>query len=54
MIRKAQGITVRKLGEMCQTDYSNLSRSENGQMNIHLPTLKGIAEALNINIKDFL
>lgn len=52
--RKAQGITVRQLGEMCQTDYSNLSRFENGQVNITILSLKMIAEKLNIELKDIL
>jgi hypothetical protein len=29
--RKAKKITVRQLGEMCDTDYSNLSRFETGK-----------------------
>jgi transcriptional regulator with XRE-family HTH domain len=53
-IRKSKKITVRKLGEMCDTDYSNLSRFENGQINTNLLLLKRIADELGVKMKDFL
>ena len=52
--RKAQGITIRKLGDLCEMDYSGLSRFENGQVNVHILTLKRIADVLNMDVKDFL
>ena len=52
--RKSQGITVRKLGEMCGLDYSNISRFENGQKNIHLLHLKAIADVLKIEVKEMI
>lgn len=52
--RMSKGITVRKLGELCEYDYSNLSRFENGRVNIHILTLQRIAEILNMDLKDFL
>lgn len=53
-IRKSKGISVRRLGELCKMDYSNLSRFESGQKNIRVQTLRDIANALEVNIKDFL
>ncbi len=53
-LRKAQRISVRALGEMCQTDYSNLSRFENGQVNPHILLLKSIAENLQVDLKELL
>jgi len=53
-LRISKGIYVRDLGKMCNTDYSNLSRFENGQVNIKLLTLKSIADALEVDIKDLI
>jgi transcriptional regulator with XRE-family HTH domain len=35
-IRKSKGLSIRALASMCGTDYSNLSRFENGQKNLHI------------------
>jgi transcriptional regulator with XRE-family HTH domain len=53
-IRQENGISVRKLGEMCKIDYANLSRLESGRQNIHILTLKVIAEKMNVDIKELL
>lgn len=53
-IRKSKNITVRKLGEMCQLDYSCLSRIEGGQYSSRILTLKVIADKLGVDVKDFL
>jgi transcriptional regulator with XRE-family HTH domain len=53
-IRQSKGISVRRLGEMCNTDYANLSRFENGRQDIKLLTLKSIADALGVDVKYFL
>ena len=53
-IRQAKGISVRKLGEICDMDFSSLSRLENGQKDFHILTLKTIADALKMDMKDFI
>lgn len=53
-LRMSKGIKIRDLGEMCQTDYSNLSRFENGQVNIRIMTLKNVAEKLGVDLTYFL
>lgn len=53
-IRKAKGLSVRALAAMCGTDYSNLSRFENGQKNLYLLSLKLIAEKLDVELKELL
>jgi len=53
-IRKAKGLSVRALAAMCGTDYSNLSRFENGQKNLYLLSLKLIAEKLEVDLKELL
>jgi transcriptional regulator with XRE-family HTH domain len=53
-IRKAKKISIRSLGELCQMDYSGLSRIEGGQHSSRILTLKLIAEKLDVDIKDIL
>ncbi len=52
--RKSKKINVRQLGALCETDYANLSRFENGQVNMRLLLLKRIAEVLEMDIKELL
>ncbi len=52
--RQSKGLSVRKLGEMCGLDYSNISRFENGQKNIHLQHLKAISDALKMDVKEMI
>jgi transcriptional regulator with XRE-family HTH domain len=44
--RQSKGISVRRLGELCNLDYANLSRMESGKQNVLVLTLKNIADAL--------
>jgi transcriptional regulator with XRE-family HTH domain len=53
-IRMEKKISIRKLGVLCDLDYANLSRLENGQKDFHITTLQNIADNLNVDIKDFL
>ena len=53
-LRKSKGISVRALGAMCDTDYSNLSQFENGRINTNILLLKTIAKQLNVDLKDLL
>ena len=52
--RKAKKITIRGLGELCQIDYSTLSRIEGGQHASKITTLKNIAEKLGVDIKNIV
>lgn len=49
-----RGLTVRQLAVICSMDYANFSRIENGYQNILVLTLKNIADALEVEIKDLL
>lgn len=53
-LRQSKGLSVRALAAMCGTDYSNLSRFENGQKNLYLLSLKLIAEKLEVDLKELL
>jgi transcriptional regulator with XRE-family HTH domain len=52
--RKANNISLRKMGELCKTDMSNLCRLENGTVNTSILTLKSIADVLKMDVKEFL
>ena len=53
-LRMSKGITVRGLAAMCNLDYANISRFENGYRDIRITTLNNIAEKLEIDIKNLL
>ena len=52
--RDEKGLSVRELALLCNMDYSNISRMEQGKRDIRLSTLKTIADVLNKEVKDFL
>ncbi len=52
--RKAQKMSLESLAELAKTDMSNLWFIENGQRNIHILTLRSIADVLNVEVKYFL
>jgi transcriptional regulator with XRE-family HTH domain len=53
-LRKAKGISMRKLVVLAPIHKSSLSEIENGKMNCHILALKKLADALEVNVKDFL
>lgn len=53
-IRLSKGLFIRQVCEVAKLDEGALSRIESGQKNSYLLTLKKIADALNVDVKDFL
>ena len=53
-VRNANKISLRQLGEMCNLDFTSISRIECGQHSSRILTLKAIADKLNVDVKDFL
>jgi transcriptional regulator with XRE-family HTH domain len=51
--RKAKGKTLLDICVAIEMEKSNLSAIENGRQNATSLTLKKIAEALNVEVKDF-
>jgi DNA-binding Xre family transcriptional regulator len=47
-------LTVRQLAAIVDIDFGALSRIETGQKNSHILTLKAIADALKVEMKDFI
>lgn len=51
-IRRKKKISMEKLAHLCEMEYSQISRIELGQINTSIGTVKKIADALQIEIKD--
>jgi XRE family transcriptional regulator, fatty acid utilization regulator len=54
MHRKAKGFPLTKLSELSGVDLSNLWFIEDGKRNVHLLTLKSIADVLEVDVKELL
>lgn len=52
--RKAKNLYLRDLGKICNIDYSHIYRMEHGQFASKILTLRTIATALDVDVKDFL
>jgi transcriptional regulator with XRE-family HTH domain len=52
--RKSRKISLPMLSKLCKTDMSNLWFIEQGQRNLHILTLKSIANVFKMDVKDFL
>ncbi|MEP7170854.1 MAG: helix-turn-helix transcriptional regulator [Bacteroidota bacterium] len=52
--RKAKGINQPQLVKLASVHKSSLSEIENGLMNIKILSLKKLADALEVDVKDFL
>jgi transcriptional regulator with XRE-family HTH domain len=52
--RRERGISLERLAKMCMFDYTNLSAVECGKKNTRILTIKTIAGALEMDVKDLL
>lgn len=52
--RLAKKLSIAKLAALTKTDMSNLWTIEKGTRNVRVLTLKAIADALNIDIRELL
>ena len=52
--RKANKLSLPKMCAATGIDLSNLWFLENGQRNMHILTLKSIADVLKMDVKDFI
>jgi transcriptional regulator with XRE-family HTH domain len=52
-IRKKKGLTTVQLADACDMEKSNLIPIEKGRINTTALTLLKIANALNVDVKDF-
>lgn len=54
VIRTRKKLSFRKLSQLCDVDYSDISKIEKGQINITLLTLFELAKGLDILPKELL
>ena len=52
--RKANKYTLKKLSEQTGIHLTSLWFMENGRQNLHILSLKSIADAFKMEVKDFL
>lgn len=53
-IRMLKGFSQRELSARCNVDNADISRMENGDINITLKTLEQLANALDVEILELL
>jgi DNA-binding Xre family transcriptional regulator len=53
-IREKKGYTLRDVDNNCALDESNISKIENGRVNIQLSTILELAKGLGVKPKDLL
>lgn len=53
-IRKERGFSQRDLSARCNVDNADISRMENGEINVTLRTLSQLADALDVAILELL
>jgi transcriptional regulator with XRE-family HTH domain len=53
-IRKKKGITVTAIFNITGIARDNLHRIESGKKNFHILTIKSIAEAMGLDVKELL
>ncbi len=51
-LRKERGLSLRQLAQLCDIDYSDISKIEKGQRNIQISTLLELTKGLDIHPKD--
>lgn len=50
-LRKAKKLSLRQLSALCNVDQADLSRMENGKINVSVTTVVDLATGLNIHPK---
>lgn len=52
--RLANKLSLQKLGKLCNIHYTSIWFIEDGQRDLHILTLKAIADVFKMDVKDFL
>jgi len=53
-LRQAKKLTLRKMALLCNVEYADIQRYENGKLNITLLSISELAKALEVEPKDLL
>lgn len=51
-LRKERGLSLRQLAQLCDIDYSDISKIEKGQRNIQISTILELTKGLDIYSKE--
>jgi DNA-binding Xre family transcriptional regulator len=53
-LRQTKKLTLRKMALLCNVEYADIQRYENGKLNITLLSISELAKALEVEPKDLL
>jgi len=53
-LRQAKKLTLRKMASLCNVEYADIQRYENGKLNVTLLSIVELAKALEVEPKDLL
>lgn len=53
-IREGKGLSIRQLADLADMNHGNILKIEHGQVSPRIPTIYGLAEALNIHPRELL
>ena len=53
-VRKARGLSLRELADLCSLDNSNISKIEQGKFDIRLSTVIELAKGLGVHPSELL
>ncbi|SEA54477.1 helix-turn-helix domain-containing protein [Psychroflexus halocasei] len=51
-LRKEQGLSLRKLAQRCDVDFSDINKIEKGERNMQMTTLFELAKGLEVHPRD--
>lgn len=51
-LRKEKGLSYRTMAQLCDVDYSDISKIEKGQINITLGTVLELSKALGVEVRE--
>lgn len=53
-LRKARNLSYRKLAQVCDIDFSDIKKYENGEINMTFSSLIELSNGLNIPLKELM
>jgi transcriptional regulator with XRE-family HTH domain len=53
-VRKAKGLSLREMAELCSLDNSNISKIEHGKFDVQLSTIVELAKGLSVHPRELL
>lgn len=53
-LRKSKNLTLRKLAQKCDIDFSDISRYEKGEINLSFMSMLELCDGLEITLKELM